>query len=436
MKRALILMILLISVSFVSAGEVRYGDMTFHSISDEKELDQLIHAHEGEYFFIFYHSETCPACNYMKTSVFPTPRAKEALNGINLISIDVYKGRSITTLQYRVYDRVLVIQPENTGYYNPKEKGERISVGVPGTPTMVIFRVENGEKILKGVAVGALNPEGLEFFVKNSVDDQEILQRVQREKNRGPSTTNLSLAALLPIFSAGILSVFSPCVLPLIAGTFSLLFAKRKIEIVIAGMIASFTLLGALAGSLGSYVSQVRGALYLLGGIGFIMIGASFISGNINQRLTRFVSLPSSKLPSGNGYVSDFLLGSALGTTWIGCIAPYVGFAVITAALSGSTLKGIVVMGTYGLGMGLTIYLILSSKDLAEWINEKFLSNRLSLNNGEKANWENILGIILILFGILMLTELTSLKLWSAVFEKLANFKEVVKCLDTEERLR
>lgn len=416
MKRALILMILLISVSFVSAGEVRYGDMTFHSISDEKELDQLIHAHEGEYFFIFYHSETCPACNYMKTSVFPTPRAKEALNGINLISIDVYKGRSITTLQYRVYDRVLVIQPENTGYYTPREKGERISVGVPGTPTMIIFKVENGEMILKGVAIGALNPEGLEFFVKNSITN---LKNVTENKNS--STNNLSLAVLLPIFSAGILSVFSPCVIPLIAGTFSLLFARRRIEVIIAGMVVSFALLGALAGTLGSYVAQIKGALFLIGGLGFILIGASFVNPKFNQKVATFLSFfPSNNLPAKNGYLYDFLLGSALGTTWIGCMAPYVGFAVITAALSGSTLKGIVVMGTYGLGMGLTIYLILSSKDLAEWINEKFLSNRLSLNNGEKANWENILGIILILFGILMLTELTSLKLWSAVFEKLA----------------
>ncbi|AGT34295.1 hypothetical protein OCC_14065 [Thermococcus litoralis DSM 5473] len=136
--------------------------------------------------------------------------------------------------------------------------------------------------------------------------------------------------------------------------------------------------------------------------------------------MVKFIPSPSERISSKNGYFYDFLLGSALGATWIGCIAPYVGFAVITAALSGSVLKGIMVMGIYGLGMGLTIYLILSSKDFADWINKKFLSNRLSLTKEKKAKWEKILGIVIILFGALMLTELTPLKLWSALFEKLA----------------
>ncbi|WP_338010725.1 urease accessory protein UreH domain-containing protein [Thermococcus litoralis] len=165
---------------------------------------------------------------------------------------------------------------------------------------------------------------------------------------------------------------------------------------------------------------RLGGALYLVGGLGFILVGASLISNTVNQKVVKFIPSPSERISSKNGYFYDFLLGSALGATWIGCIAPYVGFAVITAALSGSVLKGIMVMGIYGLGMGLTIYLILSSKDFADWINKKFLSNRLSLTKEKKAKWEKILGIVIILFGALMLTELTPLKLWSALFEKLA----------------
>ncbi|WP_042699750.1 cytochrome c biogenesis protein [Thermococcus sp. PK] len=422
-KPTMLLIALVIFTSLVSASIVTYGNLEFYTISSEKELEILLSDHEGEYFFIFYHSETCPACNYMKTNVFPTQKAEKVLRGINLISIDVYKGRALTNLQYKVYDKVLVIQPDNVGYYTPKEKGELINVGVPGTPTMIIFKVENGERILKGVAVGALNPEGLEFFVQNSLGDATNSERSSKEsqgKDETSSTGNLSLAVLLPIFSAGILSVFSPCVLPLIAGTFSLLFAKRKVEVVIAGLVVSFSLLGALAGSLGSYIAQVRGALYLVGGLGFILVGASLISNTVNQKLLKFIPSPSERISSKNGYVYDFLLGSALGATWIGCIAPYVGFAVITAALSGSVLEGIVVMSIYGLGMGLTLYLILSSKDLAEWINGKLLSNRLSLTVEKKAKWEKILGILIIIFGVLMLTELTPFKLWSALFEKFA----------------
>ncbi|ASJ07297.1 cytochrome C biogenesis protein [Thermococcus pacificus] len=430
MRRALLIFMLsLIFTGFVSSGEISYGRLEFHDVSSEEELNALISAHEGEYFFIFYHSESCPACRYMKENVFPTQKAKEVLSGINLVAIDVYKGRGLTTLQYVVRGKVLVIQPENSGYYTPKNPGEKINVGVPGTPTMVLFKVENGEKVLKGVAVGALNPDGLEFFIKTAIGDElqnSTTNSTQTEtakegaSGEESSGTRLSLAVLLPIFSAGVLSVFSPCVLPVIAGALSLTFARRKVEAVIAGMVASFALLGALVGSLGSYASQIQGALYIIGGVGFILIGASFVSADLRARLERLLSFsPAEGIVSKKGIAYDFALGSALGATWLGCIAPYVGFAVITAALTGEILKGVVVMGTYGLGMGLTVYLITMSKDLGEWINRKLLSRGVSLG-GKSSRWELALGLALIVLGMLMLTEVTPLKLWSKLFESLS----------------
>lgn len=56
---------------------------------------------------------------------------------------------------------------------------------------------------------------------------------------------------------------------------------------------------------------------------------------------------------------------SSIGATWIGCIAPYAGFAILTATFSGNFTKGVSVMFIYALGIGLTLCLILSSKDLA-----------------------------------------------------------------------
>ncbi|NJE31376.1 cytochrome c biogenesis protein [Thermococcus sp. 18S1] len=431
MRRALLMLVILsLLIPLVSAGTVKYGNLSFHDVATDKELQELVSSNEGRYFFVFYHSESCPACNYMKTSVFPTATAEKALNGFVLVSVDVYKGRSITTLRYRVYDPVLVIQPENAGYYRPKTPGEEISVGVPGTPTMVVFKAVNGTMVLKGVAVGALNPDGLAYFLEKVTEGEESQTATQpgeqKSSTQGVSEasegrSNLGLAVLLPIFSAGIVSVFSPCVLPVIVGTLSLTFARRKVEAIIAGMVASFALLGALVGSLGGYASQIQGALYLIGGVGFVVIGASFVSERVSTRMERLLSFSATdRVASKRGIAYDFALGSALGATWLGCIAPYVGFAVITAALSGDTLSGVIVMGTYGLGMGFTVYLLTASKDLGEWVNRKFLSGRLSLSGKGKARWEQALGVILILLGLMMLTELTPLKLWSSLFESLS----------------
>lgn len=430
MRRMLLMLaVLSLFVGLVSAGTVKYGNLSFHEVDNSKELQELVSSHNGEYFFLFYNSQTCPACGYMKTDVFPTPTAEKALKNLVLVSIDVYRGREITTLRYRVYDPVLVIQPENAGYYKPQKPGEEISVGVPGTPTMVIFKAVNGTMVLRGVAVGALNPQGLAYFVDRATGGEMKRTPARPTSDTGGSSepkpsngkTNLGLAVLLPVFSAGILSVFSPCVLPVIIGTLSLTFANRNVGAVVAGMVASFALLGALVGGLGEYAAQIQGALYLLGGLGFIVVGASLVSERVSERMERFLSFsPADGVARKRGLVYDFFLGSALGATWLGCIAPYVGFAVITAALSRNTLSGVIVMGTYGLGMGLTVYLLTESKELGGWVNRKFLSGRLSLSGGGKARWEIALGVTLIALGLLMLTELTPLKLWSGLFESLS----------------
>ena len=429
MRRALLMLVALsLLMPLASAGTVKYGNLSFHDVTTEKELQELVSSNEGRYFFIFYHSESCPACQYMKTNVFPTTTAEKALRGFVLVSVDVYRGRSITTLRYKVYSPVIVIQPDNAGYYSPKTPGEEISVGIPGTPTMVVFKVVNGTMVLKGVAVGALNSNGLAYFLEKTREEEpqtatQDSEQKSRTENASETSnrSNLGLAVLLPIFSAGIVSVFSPCVLPVIVGTLSLTFARRKVGAIVTGMVASFALLGALVGSLGSYASQIQGALYLIGGVGFIVIGASFVNERVSARMERLLSFsPTDRVVSKRGLAYDFALGSALGATWLGCIAPYVGFAVITAALSGDTLSGIIVMGTYGLGMGLTVYLLTASKDLGEWVNKKFLSGRLSLSGNGRTGWETALGVILILLGLLMLTELTPLKLWSSLFEMLS----------------
>jgi len=40
---------------------------------------------------------------------------------------------------------------------------------------MVIFKVENGEKILTGVAVGALNKQDFEFFIEETTKKRDKL---------------------------------------------------------------------------------------------------------------------------------------------------------------------------------------------------------------------------------------------------------------------
>ena len=175
-----------------------------------------------------------------------------------------------------------------------------------------------------------MSPEGLKLFVEKSLETET------NGKPTGTSTSssstsppaettspagesqkpNLTFGALLTVFSAGILSVFSPCVLPVIIGTLSLIFARRSVEAIVTGMVVSFALLGALVGSLGSYASQIQGALYLIGGLGFIGAGITLVSERASAKLERFLSFsPTDNVAPKRGLAYDFLLGSALGAT-------------------------------------------------------------------------------------------------------------------------
>ncbi len=430
MKRmSILIFLLLIMPALVEAlPTVKYGAVNFIPVATENELNEVINANEGQYIFVYYYSPTCPACKYMRDNVFADPSIVRLLSERAVpVIVDVYKGREVTSLRYKVYSKVLVIQPDNSGYYTPKSPGEEVTVSVPGTPTMVVFKVENGERILKGVAVGALNKQGFESFIEQTTEKKA---NVKTSTPRAPTTTTaqtqnesrLTFAVLLTIFSAGILSVFSPCVLPLVVSGFALILAKRNLELIILGMIAAFSLIGGAAGALGSYISQITALLYLIGGTGFIVLGTIMVNEKANLyftskigRIQRFAE----KNHKFKGRFADFLFGASLGATWIGCIAPYVGFAILTATLTGNFTKGVIVMFIYALGMGLTFYLILSSKDLAQWINKRFLSNKLTLRSSDR-KLEKAVGILVILIGMLMLTELTPLKLWSYLFEKIA----------------
>ncbi|WP_461865733.1 hypothetical protein [Thermococcus sp.] len=67
-----VLLILVVLSFFIPLVSANMGNLSFYDITTEKELQELILSNEGRYFFVFYHSESYPACNYMKTSVFPT----------------------------------------------------------------------------------------------------------------------------------------------------------------------------------------------------------------------------------------------------------------------------------------------------------------------------------------------------------------------------
>lgn len=179
---------------------------------------------------------------------------------------------------------------------------------------------------------------------------------------------SLNLAAALV---GGLLSFFSPCVLPLIPIYISILSGLSHQELVeatrerdvpvllrivlhagmfVAGFSFAFTLLGASASLVGQWLSQYRVWLVRLGGVLVVLFGLYFLG------LLRFrwLSLERSLnwRPRSMNAVGAFLMGFVFAVAWTPCVSYILAGILTLAANEAQVGKGVVLLAVYSLGLG------------------------------------------------------------------------------------
>jgi cytochrome c-type biogenesis protein len=216
-------------------------------------------------------------------------------------------------------------------------------------------------------------------------------------------------AALL----AGLLSFFSPCVLPLIPAYFTFitgfsldeLTTRQDMEIrkkvilstiaYILGFSFIFILLGASASFLGSYLFQYINTIRIVGGV-FIIIFGLHLTGVFRIRMLEFekrVHLDKKPIH----FLGTFIIGMAFGTGWSPCIGPLLGSILIIAGSKDTVFQGIGLLSVYSLGLGIP-FLVLSI-----FIN--FILTFLK-KAAPAMRYLNIIGgILLIIVGLLLVTN-------------------------------
>jgi cytochrome c-type biogenesis protein len=222
-------------------------------------------------------------------------------------------------------------------------------------------------------------------------------------------TDNLSYSAAL---IAGLLSFFSPCILPLIPAYFSFItglslnqLTENKKEIrqkvifstisYIAGFSFIFTLLGASASFLGSLASQYSWLIRYIGG-GIILLFGLHLMGIINIHVLNFEKKIHIRNKSLN-IAETFLIGMAFGAGWTPCIGPLLGSILIVAGNQDTVLKGITLLVVYSAGLGLP-FLVLSF--FIQYLIDimKRAGKIIGLLN-------KIAGILLIIIGLLLIFD-------------------------------
>ncbi|EDY45462.1 cytochrome c biogenesis membrane protein [Streptomyces sp. SPB074] len=170
------------------------------------------------------------------------------------------------------------------------------------------------------------------------------------------------LLALPVAVLGGLVSFFSPCVLPLVPGYLSYVtgisgvdMAEQKrgrmftgASLFVLGFSAVFISTGALFGFFGQNLQAHRSLISHLSGVLMILLGFFFMGLMpwMSQREFRFHTRPAA------GLVSAPLLGAAFGVGWTPCVGPTLTSAITLSLQDGTAGRGALVTTAYCLGLG------------------------------------------------------------------------------------
>ncbi len=167
-------------------------------------------------------------------------------------------------------------------------------------------------------------------------------------------------------FAAGVLSILSPCVLPLVPIVLGAALAAHRLGAyaLAAGLALSFAALGlllALAGAgLGVDAGMVRtGAAVLM-----IVLGAFLVLPSWQARLALAGGPVASWADrhsvgfAASGWTGQFAIGLLLGAVWSPCVGPTLGAASLLASQGRDLLQVAVTMAMFGAGAALPLVLL------------------------------------------------------------------------------
>ncbi|TFG81464.1 MAG: hypothetical protein E4H20_09770, partial [Spirochaetales bacterium] len=167
-------------------------------------------------------------------------------------------------------------------------------------------------------------------------------------------------------FLAGIVTVLSPCVLPVLPVILSGAAGggKGRPLGIVTGFIASFTLFTLTLSAIVSAIGISPDALRIAAAVAILLFGLVMVIPALKDRFMAFASRlgagSSGTIRKHEGFGGGIVLGLGLGLLWTPCVGPIMA-SVIGLALSGGTDAGAVIITmAYAAGTGLPLLLIMA----------------------------------------------------------------------------
>jgi cytochrome c biogenesis protein CcdA/thiol-disulfide isomerase/thioredoxin len=169
----------------------------------------------------------------------------------------------------------------------------------------------------------------------------------------------MSVTLELLAMAAGVLTVLSPCILPILPALLSASAAggfRHRPSWIVLGLVISFTVFGAVFSVFGTFLGLSNESLRDVALAILSFFGISLLWPRIWERAGSRIGALAQKIPGMDrsseeqGAVGALLLGASLGLLWAPCAGPILGIIITFAAVQKDFAKSLLLLSGYSLG--------------------------------------------------------------------------------------
>ena len=214
----------------------------------------------------------------------------------------------------------------------------------------------------------------------------------------------MATGGIVLAFIAGVVSVLSPCVLPILPIVLGTAASKHKLgpAALAAGLSISFVIVGLFIATIGHSLGISGDAFRYAAAVLILALGAVLVLPSLQARLA-VAGGPLSAWTDqrfannrGDGLFGQFWIGVLLGAVWSPCVGPTLGAASLLAAQGRDLPLVGTTMFAFGVGAALPLLALglVSREAMMRWRNQL-----LAASQGAKVT----LGALFIVIGLLVL---------------------------------
>jgi cytochrome c biogenesis protein CcdA len=173
----------------------------------------------------------------------------------------------------------------------------------------------------------------------------------------------------------GLLTAFSPCVLPVLPIVIgrSLQTHRYGPIALVVGMISGFAIAGSLLGIASLWFTSLANFMRYFAIAILLVLGTLSLFPKLNYLLLSKLPIPKFKQPERVNLLGEFFLGSQLGLLWTPCAGSVLGGILVLAAVENQVFSAFVLLLFYGIGAAIPILLLAYS---SRYFSKAFLRLR------------------------------------------------------------